>query len=446
MQMAGVIKEQKVTVIDQARADVNGIIRIGLITILVAFVGMGGWSAIAPLNGAVVAPGQVKVENSRKTIQHLEGGIVSQILVKEGQLVKQGQPLLILANARVSADLAIIKDQLDVVTAQSARLTAEKARQDKVTFPSELLARQKEPKVAAILLNETRLFNTRRDILLSQIALIKEQIVQAQHESTALQTQIGATNKTIGYLNDELKQNESLAAKGFVATPKLLEFKRNLSEHERSLGEYAADIDRANQKVSELKIRIAALQDDYVKKAADEYKDLQNKVFDLQERMHVPQDELNRQTIVSPVDGNVVGLRVHTIGGVIGAREPIMDIVPENPGMLVEAKVRVEDIDDLQHGMEAEVRLSAYKQRITPMVKGKVSYISADSLIDEATHAPYYLVHVTVDAASIKDAGDNIKLYPGMPAEMYATTRARTALDYFIEPISDTVRHAMREP
>lgn len=422
------------------------IVQSGLWLILIAFFGLGGWAAFAPLNSAVVAPGQIKVENSRKTVQHLEGGIVSQILVREGQLVHQGEPLVVLENTQVSASLAMMQDQLDATMAQSARLNAEKSRQTRIQFPAELLARKHDAKAHTMMQNELRLFETRRDILNSQIRLIRDQIQQAEQESQALQTQIGATDKTINLLNQELAVNENLAAKGFVSTPKLLEFKRALSMQERGMGEYRADIQRANQKVSELKIRIAALQDDYVKKAADEYKELQNKLYDLQERMRVPQDQLQRQTIVAPVSGHVVGLRVHTQGGVIASREPIMDIVPENPGMLVEAKIRVEDIDDLQQDMQAEVRLSAYKQRITPMVTGKVSYISADSLIDEATHAPYYLAHVQVDAASLAEAGKNIKLYPGMPAEVYVTTRARSALDYLLEPVLDTVRKSMREP
>ena len=433
------------SVTDRAKLDTKKIIRAGILVIVVAFGGFGGWAAFAPLRGAVVAPGQVKVESSRKTIQHLEGGIVGQILVKEGQLVKRGQALVILESASVSANIAMLRDQFDTTQAQRARLNAEKSHGDKIEFPASLLARNKEPNVAEIMLNETRLFNTRRGILSNEISLIKGQIAQAQRETTALEQQISATNKTIGYLNDELKVNETLASKGFVAAPRLLEFKRSLSQQERSLGEYSADIERANQKVSELRLRIVNLQDDYVKKAADELKQTQDKYYDLQERMRVPQDQLERQTITSPVDGRVVGLKVHTVGGVIGAREPLMDIVPNGSDLLIETRVRVDDIEEVHPDMDAEVRLTAYKQRTTPLVQGKVVYVSADSLVDEATHQPYYLVHVQVSAASIKQAGNNISLYPGMPAEVYVLTKTRTALDYLLEPILDTLRHSMRE-
>jgi HlyD family type I secretion membrane fusion protein len=440
---SGLTSQPSVT--GRARTDTKKIIRAGIIVIIVAFGGFGGWAAFAPLRGAVVAPGQVKVESSRKTIQHLEGGIVGQILVKEGELVKRGQTLLVLESASVNANIAMLRDQFDTTQAQRARLTAEKNQLGKIDFPSGLVARARETNVAEIMLNETRLFNTRKNILSNEISLINGQIAQAQRESVALEQQISATDKTIGYLNEELRVNEALASKGFVAAPRLLEFKRALSQQDRSLGEYSADIERANQKVSELKLRIANLQYDYVKKAADELKQTQEKYFDLQERMRVPQDQLTRQTITSPVEGRVVGLKVHTVGGVIGAREPLMDIVPMNSDLLIEAKVRVDDIEEIHPDMDAEVRLTAYKQRVTPLVRGRVIDVSADSLIDEATHQPYYLAHIKVSAASIKEAGAHIELYPGMPAEVYLLTKARTALDYLLEPILDTVRRSMRE-
>ena len=434
-----------VSVTDRARADTKKIIKVGIIVIVVAFGGFGGWAAFAPLRGAVVAPGQVKVESSRKTIQHLEGGIVGQILVKEGQLVKLGQSLVVLESASVSANIAMLRDQFDTTQAQRARLTAEKNLAGKIEFPVILTQRAKEVNVAEIMLNEARMFNTRKNILANEISLIKGQIGQAQRESSALSEQISATDKTIGYLNEELKVNETLANKGFVAAPRLLEFKRSLSQQERSRGEYSADIERANQKVSELRLRISSLQDDYVKKAADELKQTQEKYYDLQERMRVPQDQLARQTITSPVEGRVVGLKVHTVGGVIGAREPLMDIVPVNSDLLIEAKVRVEDIEEIHPDMDAEVRLTAYKQRITPLIRGKVVDVSADSLIDEATHQPYYSARIKVTASSIKEAGAHIKLYPGMPAEVYVLTKVRTTLDYMLEPILDTLRRSMRE-
>jgi HlyD family secretion protein/epimerase transport system membrane fusion protein len=419
---------------------------LGMGMIAVLFGGLGSWLAFAPLHGAVVAPGQVKVESSRKTVQHLEGGLVSEILVKEGDLVKAGQPLIVLESTQVDAQYNMLRDQLDAELAHAARLTAEKNGASRIAFPAELMKRGSEAKVADSMRNETRIFETRRETLNGEIGLIRSQIAEVQGEIVHLDEQLKASGKSINYLNDELTANETLAKKGFVSAPKVLELKRALSEQEDKQGEYSANIARAKQKTAELQLRIASLKDDYAKQASDELKKSQDQVFDLQERLRVPEDAMKRQTIAAPVEGRVVDLKVHTVGGVIAAREPLMDIVPVQSSLIIESKVKVDDIDDLQMGMGAEVRLSAFKQRITPLVKGKVVYISADSLIDETTHVPYYKMHVQVDSASLKEAGNNIGLYPGMPAEVYVITQERTALEYLLQPVTDTLRRAFREP
>lgn len=430
---------------ERAKEDTKKIIRVGLITILVAFGGFGSWAVFAPLHGAVMAAGQVKIESSRKTIQHLEGGIVGQILVKEGQYVKKGETLIVLESAEVGAQLNIVGDQLAVVQAAAARLQAEKAGLAKVTFPKNLLDRSKEATIAEILQSETALFNVHRQTLNNEIGLIQGQIAEVKGEIVALNSQIKATDTTVGYLNEELAVNEKLAQKGFVATPRLLEFKRSLSAQSDRQGEYNADIARAKQKINELGLRIATLRHEYTTQANNELKTTQDKIFDLEERLRVPQDAMRRQTIISPVAGRVVGLKVHTVGGVIGAREPLMDIAPEQGDLIIESRVQINDIDDLHLDQDAEVRLSAYKQRTTPLVRGKVINVGADSLIDEATHTPYYLAQVKVDAASLKEAGDDIKLYPGMPAEVYILTHARTAMQYLLDPITTTLHRSFRE-
>ncbi|NOT13987.1 MAG: HlyD family type I secretion periplasmic adaptor subunit [Methylotenera sp.] len=433
------------TVAQLAHHDTKKIIRTGVITILLAFGGFGSWATLAPLHGAVMAAGQVKVESSRKTIQHLEGGIVSQILVKEGQLVKKDEPLIVLESTQIDAQLNMVGDQLDIQLGAAARLEAEKAGANSLKFSPALLAKSKMPTAVEIMQNETALFNVRRQALNSELSLIQGQVAEIKGEIVALNSQLAATDKTIGYLDEELAVNEKLAKQGFVANPRLLEFKRSLSAQQDRKGEYFADIARAKQKINELGLRAANLRHEYSTRANTELKATQDKIFDLQERLRVPQDAMQRQTIVSPVAGRIVGLKVHTIGGVIGAREPLMDVAPELGDLLIESRVQTSDIDDLHLGMEAEVRLSAYKQRTTPLVKGKVINIGADSLIDEATHIPYYSVQVKVDAPSLKEAGDDIKLYPGMPAEVYLLTQSRTAFQYLIDPITDTLHRSFRE-
>lgn len=316
--------------------------------------------------------GQVKVENSRKTIQHLEGGIVGQILVKEGQFVKKGEALIVLESTQVDAQLNMVEDQLAVEQASAARLQAEKIGRSNINFPKELIARSKEATIAEIMHNETALFNVRRQILNNEISLIQGQIAEVKGEIVALNSQLAAADKTIGYLNEELAVNEKLAQKRFVANPRLLEFKRSLSAQNDRQGEFNANIARAKQKINELSLRIATLRHEYITQANNELKTSQDKIFDLEERRRVPQGAMRRQTITSPVAGRVVGLKVHTVGGVIGAREPLMDIAPEQGDLIIESRVQISDIDDL---------------------------------------------HLDMDAASLKEAGDDIKLYPGMPGQ-----------------------------
>lgn len=432
-------------VAQRANDDTKKIISTGLITLLITFGGFGSWATFAPLHGAVMAAGQVKVENNRKTIQHLEGGIVGQILVKEGQFVKKGEVLVVLESTQIDAQLNMVSDQLAVELASAARLQAEKLGRGTITFPAELNARNKEATIAEIMRNETALFNIRRQTLNSEIGLIQGQVIEVKGEILALNSQIKATDTTIGYLNEELVLNEKLAQKGFVAGPRLLEFKRSLAGQNDRQGEYNADIARAKQKINELGLRIASLRHEYTTQANNELKAAQDKIFDLQERQRVPQDMMRRQTITSPVAGRVVGLKVHTIGGVIGAREPLMDIAPEQGDLLIESRVQISDIDDLRLDMDAEIRLSAYKQRTTPLVLGKVVSVGADSLMDEATQTPYYLALIRVDAASLKKAGDDIRLYPGMPAEVYILTSSRTAMQYMLDPITNTLNRSFRE-
>lgn len=432
-------------VADQATQETVRAIRVGLIVLFIAFGCLGSWVAFAPLHGAVIAPGQIKVESTRKTIQHLEGGIIDQILVKEGAFVQTGQPLIILESTRVSAEVALLQDQFDIAKAQISRLEAEKMLSGSIQFPAELIQRYQEPKVKSILDGERKLFETHRRILQSQIALIQNQIAQSSREKSALETQVSATNRSIQYLQDELTLNEGLAAKGFVASPKLLEFKRSIAQQQSVSSESMADIERTQQKSSELKLRIASLQNEYIKRAADELTQTQEKVFDLNERLRVPNDQLSRQTISSPVAGRVVALKVHTKGGVISPGQPLMDVVPVNSEMLIEIKVNIQDIEEVHTNMTAEVRLTAYKQRETPLIKGSVTYVSADSLLDEVTRQPYYLAHVSIRPETLRQLDSSITLYPGMPAEVYILTKERTALEYLLDPILQTVRHAMRE-
>lgn len=419
-------------------------IRGGIIVIALFFGVFGGWAVLAPLAGAIIVEASVKVDSYRKTVQHLEGGIVREILVRNGDQVRQGQPLIILNDIQASATVDALRIQHAGEQVRAARLRAEKGRQKNVVFP-ESLVKSDDPKFTALAAAEQAAFDARRQLVDGQATLLRTQIGEVREEIKGLESQIKFADDYITYTREELVINERLHKESFVAYTRILTLKRQLVEKEEKRGEFVALVSQAKQKISERELRIITLYDNYVKEATEELRDVERRIADMEERLRPTQDQLKRLTIVAPIAGEVVGLKVTTVGGVIAPRESLMDIVPTHPRVVVEGRVRVEDIDEVTVGQPVDVMLSAYKRRTTPKVAGKVSYISGDSLTDSGPSAvPYYLIHVEVDPKSLAEIG-NLPLTPGMPATAFLKTRERTFLHYMLEPITDTLRRSMRE-
>jgi len=429
---------------EQDHFGIQAAISKGLWVIAIFVVGGIGWMALTPLHGAVIAQGLVKVEGNHKTVQHQEGGIIKKIYVRDGDTVKYGQPLILLEDLRIDASVEILRDQLDSEMAREARLKAEKSLAPKISYPSSLLSRAKAPKTKELLATETSLFNSRRDAMLTQTSLLRNQILQVEQESAGLQQQFDSEKKSIEYSDEELKFNEPLYDKKFIAKARMLQLQRSVSDYQVRLGEHAADIAKAKQLKSELQMRIISLRNDYIKYAADDLKKNSDQLAELREKLRPTEDAATRQTILSPASGKVVGLKVFTEGAIIGPREPIMDILPESTPLLIEAKVNVDAISQLKLGLDADIRFSTFSLRTTPSVAGKVTYISADSLVDKEGNPPHYMVKIEPNQESLKKAGD-LELQSGMAAEVYIKTRARTVLDYLLEPITLSLRRAMRE-
>lgn len=418
-------------------------IRWGLGILLFFFVGFGGWAAFAPLSAAVVGTGFVKVDSNRKTIQHLEGGIIRQILVKDGDRVKQGQALVVLQSAQVSTSVEMIRDALNGERAKEARLIAEK-EMGRLKFPVDLLALEHEPKVARVLHTEEQLFNARRLALNNQIELIRRQMSEMQNEIRSTASQVKAEERAIGYMKEELRSNEALVEKGFIQRTRLMNLQRDLSVKEADQQEHIAELSRAKQKLLELERQIVSFRSDYAQKAANDLESTTQKIHDLQERLLPSEDELRRQNIVAPEDGTVFGLRFHTVGGVVGPKEPILDLVPDNQMLIVESHIAVDDVAEVKLGMPADIRFTAYKQRSTALVEGKVSYVSPDRVTNSENKAPYYTVHVEIQRESLNRAPE-IQPSSGMPAEVFLKTKSRTMLDYLMAPITSTLRKSLRE-
>ena len=420
------------------------LIRAGIIGSVLLVLAIAVWVWIAPLSGAVIGPGHVKVDMNRKTVQHQEGGIVGEILVRDGSRVKAGQTLILLRDVRVDAGNEAVRAQLDAELAKAARLSAEQSGAAQIVFPAELAQRSSEPRVAEALKHESAVFRVRREALTNQITLLRNQAREARDEIKARDVQLKADERAITLQRDELAQNESLAKDGFVSKTRLLVLQREVAQHESRRAEGAAELARAQQKVSDLELRAETLRSTFNQEASNELRQSSAAIFELREKLRPAQDAEQRQRITAPASGEVVDLRVTSVGAVIAPREPILDIVPEDPDLLVEARVRPEDVNYVRIDSLADVRLTAFRQRITPTVEGKVIYISADRLVDKATNTPYYAVHVRVSPEALRKAGD-LKLQAGMPAEVFIQTASRNALQYLLDPILGFLQRSLRE-
>jgi HlyD family type I secretion membrane fusion protein len=434
-------------VLQDALAQGRRLSKAGITAMLLLLIGGGGWLGFAPLNGAVVAQGSITVSDHRKKVQHLEGGIIKEIYVQSGDRVKTGQPLLRLEEVQASALVEQLQDQLDAELARTTRLQAMQGQLPRMSFPEGLVQRAAtRSKLRAILEQERTLFSIRKRQLDGQVSLLRGEVVQAREEVAGLERQLYSANQTAAYLGEEVGMNEELYNKQFISRARMLALKRSVAEKDEQRGQYQADLAQAKQRVAELELKILGLQDAYTREASDELKLSSQRVLELQERLRPSADLLRRQVVTAPVSGEVVGLEVHTVGGVIAPGETLMEIVPEKQLLVAEAKVRIEDIAHIRENGPVNVQLDAYKQRTTPLVKGKVIYISADSLTDNVNgmQLPYYLVKMELDKTSLQEAGD-LQLTPGMPVTVFIQTRGRSGLDYLVEPVTDTVRKAFRE-
>jgi len=400
------------------------------------------WSVTAPLSGAVIAPAQVKVELNRKTVQHQEGGIVREILVRDGQRVRAGDPLVVVGDVRSDAELSLLQDQWRAERVRMARVTAEAALQPNFAASSEIAG---EPGVEQHLARERALFAARRRTLDEQVASLQHQAREAQAQAAALESQIAATETSAQLSAEELEIHERLAKQGFVQRTRLLALQRAEADYRARIGEYRSESAIARQRIGELEARIAQARNQYQQFAADELKESAARLRELEERLRPSQDQVERQLVRAPVDGEVMALRVSAVGEVIGPRDPILDVVPAHERLVIEARIRPQDIDYVRKGAAAEVRLTAFDMRTAPLMPGEVLFVSADRVTRAETGESWFVATVEVDAEALQ-AHPELRLQPGMPAELFVTTSARTLLEYLAEPLNAFSGRAMREP
>ncbi len=417
----------------------------GLAVVLGGLLPVAAWMAFAPLSSAVVAQAYVKVDLNRRPVQHAEGGMVRQVLVRDGQRVKQGEPLLVLGDVSVDADKNRLDYRVKTERASLARLDAEQGMQQSLNFPPEVVeAAKADPRLAEQLAKERALFAARRDALLGQVQLLHSQRDKVAEEVVALRAQIAQASESMKFQKVDLDTNNKLRKDGFVSATRISQIEGAIADYGVKLEERRSELARAQQRMLDIDLRVSALQGEYRQQASDQLKVATARLSEIEQEQRKSVDASVRQIITAPASGEVIGLKYPVPGAVISPRETIADIVPDDTRLVTEARIRPDDINRIAQGQPADIRFTAFKYRTTQLVRGKVIYISADRLVDRATEPPYYSVLVEADPASLAKAGD-LKLLAGMPAEVFIEGEKRTPLQYLLEPVTQVLRHAGRE-
>ena len=417
----------------------------GWLVILTTFGGLAAWSTFAPLSTAAIASGTVVVDSFRKSVQHLQGGIIQDILVRDGQHVEIGDVLLRLDPTQTRSLVQMLQAQVDLSRAEEARLLTERDGSTTIRFPAELLERaQKARDLSETLRGQQRIFDTRRESLTGEISILRNRIAQSLEQIAGMVIQEKAKLRQSALLDQELAGLRELADRGNAPANKVLQYRREAEVLIAERGDILARIAGVRQSIGEAELQITQARKTFLEQVETDLRTTQAKLFESAERLHASMAELSRMEVRAPEAGVVVDMAVHTVDGVIAPGGRILDIVPQNDQLVVDAQIRPADIDGLYVGMPAEIRFPAFNQRTTPMIHGQLESVSADRLVDPKTNMPYFSVGVLVDEKS-KDSIAGLNIIPGMPAEVVIKKGERTLLSYLIQPMTDTIVRAMRE-
>src|SRR5262245_32665418 len=413
--------------------------------IAIFFGGFGAWAVTAPLHGAVVANGFVRVEGMRKSIQHLDGGIVKELNVKEGDRVNAGDVLIVLDDSQARAEYNVLSQQFLVLRATEERLKAELTGASSLTMPEDLKAAGIEyPDVTGIWKSQIHQFESRVAALAGQRSVIKEKIAQLEAQIGGSEAQEKAYREQFESVRKERESLTSLLERGLIAKPRYLQLERSGVGLEGQAAETSANIAKARQAIAEQMQQTAQLDNERMTEVTRDLRDTQAKLLEVIPKLSDAKAVLSRIDIRSPYSGEIVGLNVFSVGGVIMRGDKMMDVVPAQDSLIVEAQIAVDDIANVHPDMNADVHLIAYKQRITPVVRGKVMQVSADRLTEKRNDTPYYVALVRIDENDLAEL-PNVRLYPGMPATVMIQTVERTALDYLVGPIVMSFNRGFRQ-
>jgi len=427
-----------------ASADWRQPARFGYLIILMTFGVLGGWAAVAPLDRAVVASGTVTNEGSRKAVQHLEGGIINEVLVKEGQTVEEGEVLFRLQPTQARANADMIGAQRDAGLALRDRLVAELEQHQSVTFSSELMARQDNDLVSRLMRDQVKQFQERRATIDGQVGLYESKMRQLETEKEGLAIEKRSGEEQVGYINQELIGLRDLRAKDLIPVGRVMAMERERARLDGIIGRATADAAKAENAITESRLQINQLRQKFQEEVAAQLIDTRQKIADLNERSSVAQDVLKRQAILAPRAGVIQGLKVFTVGQVIRTGEPLAEIVPHDDKLVIHAQIPVTEIEHLRVGQAAEIRFPSFHSRKLPLLLGSIDHISRDRLIDEASRQPYFLGIVSINKINLPEDYRS-RVLAGMPAEVIVATGERTALNYLVAPLTDSLRRSLRE-
>lgn len=416
----------------------------GYASVFLALGVFGGWAALASINGAVIAGATIMVESYSKKVQHKEGGIVSRILVKDGDRVAEGQDLIILDPTDAKAELGITEGLLDELLVKKARLEAQRDGADAMTLPPEVTERAAEPQLSQIIAGQARLLSSSTESVESKTKQLRQQVVQLNEQISGFDAQLASNGEQSALIAKELANLKKLQSSGLVPNSRVLAVEREAAQLNGQRGDLTARKASAKSQIGEVELRILQLDEDLRTQVLTELRDADGKIAEFKERRVALSSRLARTAVKAPITGTIYQLAVHTEGGVVGAGETLMLIVPEGDDLVLQAMVLPNDIDQVATGQRAQIRFPGFNSRLTPEVFGEVQQVAADTTRLDDRSPPFYAVRIIIPAAEIKKLGTN-KLKPGMTAEAFIQTSARSPLSYLLKPLTDQFARAMRE-
>jgi HlyD family secretion protein len=423
----------------------RGAVVLGMLAIILFIGSFSAWSFLAPLSAAAVAPGQIKAEGNRRTIQHLEGGIIREIAVRDGERVQAGQVLMRMDDIASNANFATLRDQRWQFLAQEARIVSELQRLPDVKFPADLVAASTtEPRAADAIASQQGLFASRRNGYVNQKMMLLQRSEQSQAQIASSEAQIRSQVAQLALVRDELRMWYDLQRIGQARRPTILGLQRQEASFLGNMADLDNQILRTRNQIAEIAAQIRLLDDQTNNELGDQLRDVRGKLLEVEERLKPAQDAATRRDIVAPVAGTVLNLRHFTVGGVVRPGDPIMELTPAEDRLIADVQVQPNDIRHVHPGLLAEVRLPAFSARVLPSLHGHVDIVASDTLIDERSRMPYYRATIRIDAEQLAKYPE-VELVPGMIVEAMIITGERTFWDYLTKPLRDSFARAFRE-